>query len=167
MSADGTALGSRIACWRGSPWGSIIDEVYEVADGHTALHGMTEPLAATHEVVVAPPHPSALDDTGHLQIGDDLLDGTLGDPDPRGDIAEQHLLICSQTHEHVPVVREESPDATAHTDDVRSSHSAQRLIVMQQMQNGPPFGTLTISRKPPLMGEMAFPKRFSGKSLLL
>ena len=52
-----------------------------------------------------------------LEFGDDALRGTLGDPDPLCDLAQQHVRILGDAEQHVAVVREERPT-------VRSWHGA-------------------------------------------
>jgi len=44
-----------------------------------------------------------------LQIGDDALDGSLGDADPLGDLAHPDLGLARQAQEDVGVVGEEGP----------------------------------------------------------
>jgi hypothetical protein len=93
------------------------DEVDEVPDRHFRLEGVAEPLLAADDVVVSAAYAHADDQTRPLEVTDDLLHGTLGDPDAQCDVTQEHLGVHRQTHEHVPVVGEERPSVALHVND--------------------------------------------------
>ena len=96
-----------------------LHQVDELADRDTLLHGVTQLLVTTDEVVVAAADPHPGDDAGPLEVTDDLLHGPLGDADARGDVTHQYFRVCGQTHQHVPVVADERPTVPRHTYDDR------------------------------------------------
>lgn len=89
----GCVLANRLGLRACTASSCLTDEVDELADRHTALQGMAELFLTTHDVVIAATHARSRDDAGLFQIAHDLLDGALGDPDPRCHVTQQYSLI--------------------------------------------------------------------------
>ncbi len=111
MSASrGVSLHPNILGWssvRGR-W-QAVEEADQVADGGVLFGGVSERETPCEGVSV--PAADVLDgDVAPVgEVADDELDGAFGEADLMGDVAHGLLGAAGELHQHVPVVREESP----------------------------------------------------------
>lgn len=158
------------------------DEVQELAHGESRLDRVPELHVQAKDVAVAPTLPVPRDDPGGREVGDDLLDGTLGDADSGGNILQQDVRVIGEADQDVSVIGEESPSFTCHASSViryancstanRDNRIAPNLpgtgskgrYGVLQSSSRAPFATFTIGG--PSIGESAETLLTQGNSLV-
>lgn len=61
------------------------------------------------DIPVSPPVSPAFKVPGPLQVGDDVLNGAIRDPDKGRDILDFEVIAACEAHEHVRVIRKKGP----------------------------------------------------------
>ena len=73
------------------------------------LHGVAQRTIRIDLIVVAAPDPGSLHIALLHEVRNDRLGGTLGDPDPHGDVTAANAVVNRDADEDVTVVGEEGP----------------------------------------------------------
>ena len=81
-----------------------LEEVEQVADLTAELGWVTHQTVPVDDVVIAAAEATALEEAGLDQVGDDALDGSLGDPDVDRDISQPHFGITGDAEQDLRVV---------------------------------------------------------------
>jgi hypothetical protein len=88
---------------------SVRYRIQQVTHGPMHLDDMPQRLIAVDSVAVLTAFPCAGDVTRLFELGDDALDGALGDTNPISDVAQSVFRILSQANKHVSVIAQECP----------------------------------------------------------
>ena len=88
-----------------------LEEVEQVADLTAELRWVTHQTVPVDDVLIAAAEATALEEAGLDQVGDDALDGSLGDPDVDRDISQPHFGITGDAEQDLRVVGDERPAA--------------------------------------------------------
>lgn len=76
----------------------------ELADSVMLLERVAKGLLRTDSVTVSPALFLAAEHVSLLQVQDDALDRTLRDTNVHRNIAQSHMWVVGDAHEHMPVV---------------------------------------------------------------
>ena len=86
-------------------------------DLEMVLERMPEGEIGVDLVPIAAAHLGVAHVSGILQLSDDPLGRPLGDPDPFGDLTDEHVGVLRDAEQHVRVVRHEGPVSCGHRHD--------------------------------------------------
>ena len=70
---------------------------------------MPQRKVGANPVMVSAPDPLPLEHAGPLKVGDDPLNGPLGNADPGGNLAKHERRVLSDQDQHMRVIREKRP----------------------------------------------------------
>ena len=98
----------------------------DLADLVGLLEGVPKRELGVQAVVIAAPLSLHVQIAGLDEVGDDALDGALGDSDPVGEVAVPHPRVMRHAHQDPRVVGEESP--VGHVDTIPARANMRTLM---------------------------------------
>ena len=92
----------------------VHDQIGELPDPYLMFQRMPQRPRPHHQIPIPPTHPLLHHIPRLLQVAHNPLSSSLRNSHPLSNIPQPHLRITCQTHQDVPMIRQERPPVILH-----------------------------------------------------